>query len=404
VATAAERDGVAVVVANGRGTIGDAPIGEADLLQTLAAASRIIPVDATRVYLYGVCEGGRRALLLAEHYPQLFAGVGVYGPVLTPYKQDDASTPWFDRRSVLTLAPNLSNIPVILAWGDLDPEMSPLLAYRFADVLHRSGGTVTPLIIRGGMHKQENLEQSIFPMLVTYTRPTVPYHVHLLVAEPLYTKAYWLSAHSSRYEVGSVDAELNGERVVVKTTGVSSLTLHLNTLAGAPTPTVVLWNGRLFTLHGEPSSSLRLDGAKPALPPPLVASAFASKFLVVRSTRTSGEYLAERAFSQRWKRDFFTPFTSVNDIRVTTPMLARANLIFIGEPKRGTLAESLVHRAFPKLVPLLHTSDAERLVVIRATYNPLHKAGIVVFVHAPPSHWTTKAMDLAIGGRYNDEH
>jgi poly(3-hydroxybutyrate) depolymerase len=77
---AANTSGVAVALTDGRGNIGDAPIGEADEFEVLNDVNSNYSIDRQRLYLYGTCEGGRRALLLAEHYPGLFAAIGVYGP------------------------------------------------------------------------------------------------------------------------------------------------------------------------------------------------------------------------------------------------------------------------------------------------------------------------------------
>lgn len=164
---AADLSHVAVAVINGRGTVGDAPIGEADAFEVLADIVSSYPINKKRLYLYGTCEGGRRALLLAEHYPNTFAAVGTYGPLLLPYNR--ASQKRHD--DVVSLATALSSTPVILVKGEFD-DSPPTPAFKaFYSLIASAGSPSEMAIIPDGMHKQKRVENLIFPRLVEHSRP-----------------------------------------------------------------------------------------------------------------------------------------------------------------------------------------------------------------------------------------
>ena len=168
---AAERNKVAVAIINGRGTVGPAPIGEADAFEVLKDISTNYTIDEKRLYLYGVCEGGRRALLLAEHYPGIFAAIGTYGPLLSDETGRVASDIERGYGNVSLSAQGLSSTAVFLIKGEYD-EVSPvseIISYR--DRLRRLGIPVTLDIIPGGLHKQRELEARIFPSLIAIARP-----------------------------------------------------------------------------------------------------------------------------------------------------------------------------------------------------------------------------------------
>jgi len=141
---AADTSGVIVALSGGRGNVGDSPIGEVDAFEVLNDTNSNYSIDKEKIYLYGTCEGGRRALLLAEHYPGLFAAIGVYGPKLTA----DGSGQQGGLDDPFVLADKLSSTPVFL--------------------VKESGSVCQTEIIPDGMHKQKKVEQIVFPFLVKH--------------------------------------------------------------------------------------------------------------------------------------------------------------------------------------------------------------------------------------------
>jgi hypothetical protein len=162
--SAADMSRVAVALLDGRGNVGDASIGEADAFEVLNDINSRYSIDQHRLYLYGTCEGGRRALLLAEHYPGLFAAVGVYGPTLAVYFRSQSG----GHDDMFVLTDNLSSTPVILVKGEYDDSPPTAVLEAFCEKLIKSGSESQIDIIPDGMHKQKKLEQRIFPFFIKH--------------------------------------------------------------------------------------------------------------------------------------------------------------------------------------------------------------------------------------------
>jgi len=161
---AADTSGVIVALSGGRGNVGDSPIGEVDAFEVLNDTNSNYSIDKEKIYLYGTCEGGRRALLLAEHYPGLFAAIGVYGPKLTA----DGSGQQGGLDDPFVLADKLSSTPVFLVKGEYDDIPPTADLDLFCDKLKESGSVCQTEIIPDGMHKQKKVEQIVFPFLVKH--------------------------------------------------------------------------------------------------------------------------------------------------------------------------------------------------------------------------------------------
>lgn len=167
---ASDANEIAIAVINGRGTVGDAPIGEADAFEVLSDITGNYSIDRSRLYVYGNCEGGRRAILLAEHYPEIFAAVGVYGPLLMPYGRNPISQhgdPFFQVKQ-------LSSTPVILTKGEFDDSSSTVTLNSFYQSLLGEGAKSEMEIVSDGMHDQDgSMEEQIFARFSQYRKAVV---------------------------------------------------------------------------------------------------------------------------------------------------------------------------------------------------------------------------------------
>lgn len=166
----AEHDMLAVAIINGRGMVGDAPIGEDDAFEVMRDISKNYAIDERRIYLYGECEGGRRALLLAEHYPGVFAGVGTYGPSLDAGGRGSASSIEERPGNVFSLAQKLSGTAVVLVNGEFDDVSPSSEIVLFQNHLKELGVQSSLDVIPEGLHKRRRPEDMIFPGFITYSR------------------------------------------------------------------------------------------------------------------------------------------------------------------------------------------------------------------------------------------
>lgn len=170
---AADQTGLSVAVINGRGAVRDAPIGEADTLEAINDILNHYSINPQKIYLFGTSAGGYRALMLAEHYPDVFAGVGVYGPGMGairlghPLGYEELHT------GVFSQVNSLSSVPVHLLEGEFDYEPPRDILNEFFTQLKKISPSSEMTEVKDGMHGTSDAERLLFPWLVQFeTRRT----------------------------------------------------------------------------------------------------------------------------------------------------------------------------------------------------------------------------------------
>jgi len=166
-AEAADRVGFAVAVIDGRGNAGFSSLGESDALEVISDLVSALPVDEMRIYLYGTCEGGARALKLAEDYPAVFAAVGVYGPAI------DTNDSWMTKliarkQGVFAELQNLNGIPVHVEEGQFDNVPSRDTLDEFMKRLRAISSRSMLVTQKDGLHGTNAAESRVFPWLMQF--------------------------------------------------------------------------------------------------------------------------------------------------------------------------------------------------------------------------------------------
>lgn len=167
VAVAADRAEVAVAVIDGRGNAGFSAMGESDAFEVIVNLMRDLPIDSHRIYLYGTCEGGARALKLAEDYPSVFAGVSVYGPAI------DTTENWtvhvmLRKQGVFADLSRLRRVPVHIDEGQFDDVPSRSALNEFAIRMRLMDGSAVIGIVKDGLHGTNAAEARAFPWLMQF--------------------------------------------------------------------------------------------------------------------------------------------------------------------------------------------------------------------------------------------
>ena len=163
VRAASEQSKVVVAIIGAREPSGGSTVDEEDALNVLKDISTHYPIDSKNIYLYGVCEGGRNALLLAEHHPGIFAAVGAWGPTLAA-SRDGSDDP-------VMLAQKISKTPLVLFKGNFDYELPNQALLAFGRILKSLGNLdVTLQIVPNAMHDPIRMEGVIFPLLARYQK------------------------------------------------------------------------------------------------------------------------------------------------------------------------------------------------------------------------------------------
>jgi hypothetical protein len=165
---AADKSGVSTAIVNGRGSVGDAPIGEADVLEAINDVLSHYSIDRQKIYLFGTSAGGYRALMLAEHNPDFFAAVGVYGPGLgvpplaQPLEDQQLHT------GVFSQSTRLSVVPVKILEGEYDYEPSRQILEEFFNELRQGNSASEMTLLKDGMHGTSDAESLLFPWFVRF--------------------------------------------------------------------------------------------------------------------------------------------------------------------------------------------------------------------------------------------
>lgn len=182
---AADHAGIAVAIIDGRGNVGDAPIGEADAFEVLNDLTKSYNIDTHKLYLFGTCQGGRRAIMLAEHYPGVFAAIGTYGPALGA-KRSILSRFWFGRHDgVYSQMDNLVITPIKVLQGEYDDVPPKAVLNEFIRTLRKISPSSELEYYPDGTHGTNASEARLFPWLAQHRNASVAPPIQKLMGESL---------------------------------------------------------------------------------------------------------------------------------------------------------------------------------------------------------------------------
>jgi predicted esterase len=145
--------GFAVLQVWGRGNyMGGTAIGTADVFEALDSVRQDYPIDADRMYLLGYCEGGRIALLMAEHYPDRFAALSAEAPITNSGSQPGFLARWVRFSSPIAVIDHLVNTPVFISHDEADDSPPIRESAQFVERSKAVGVDATLVKVRGGLH------------------------------------------------------------------------------------------------------------------------------------------------------------------------------------------------------------------------------------------------------------
>ena len=145
--------GFAVLQVWGRGNyMGGTAMGTADVFEALDSVRRDYPIDADRMYLLGYCEGGRIALLMAEHYPDRFAALSAEAPITNSGSQPGFLARWARFSSPIAMIDRLVNTPIFISHDEADDSPPIRESVQFVERSKALGVDATLVKVRGGLH------------------------------------------------------------------------------------------------------------------------------------------------------------------------------------------------------------------------------------------------------------
>ncbi len=417
---AADQAGVGLALLSGRGNVSDAPIGDTDVFEVMKDIRRDYGIDENRLYLYGNCEGARRALLLAEHHPGVFAAVGTYRTLASPYPGDELGHKWWsDHNNSEVLAGNLANTPVLLAFGDEDPDYPVPAARKFFEGMKRAGCPAQWLLFEHAGHGIYTVDPMtiVLPFLAKQRRSAIPREVQVTATRLKYAETPWaqVTGFVDPLEPVKLNARFDPGHVTIKTENVSGLEVWPDRIGvAAGTPIQIDWNGAHSTAvfqHapiGLGSAQSSQAGLKNSIIEGPIADALAGPFEVVTGTGgSSAQQASARAatdtFARDWQAKFFVGCRRKLDREVTSDDLAAYNLVLIGKPENsGRLAHILEHLPItvqPAGVSIVGGWHAGEGIGFAAVFpNPLNRERYLVVIDSNAEAWKLPDYNFALTG------
>lgn len=219
-----------------RGQSGYYGLGEQDVLQAIADLERTVQIDDNRVLLMGFSLGGGGAWNLAVRHPDRWAAVAVCsgGPWWAPVEQGYGA--------------NLTTLPMLLWHGAADTVVKVTETYEMRMELERYENEPEVRIIKGRGHDLRAADtQAIWHWLLAQPPRSCPARFSFVVpdGEARECRGIRLNLTPRLSLHPRVDCRIDGQALVMTTTGTDGLTARLGEGGLGMTGTVsVVWNGQ----------------------------------------------------------------------------------------------------------------------------------------------------------------
>ncbi len=197
-----------------RGATGGSYVGEASFFEIFHWICQRYPVDLSRVYLVGFCNGAHAALHMAQTHPHMFAGMYI----LSGYPE-------------MPLINNLSNLPIYTVSSDADRvnsgvihEMAEKLG-QYENFYHFTLENVTHDFVFSYM-----FPTSIVGMLLRQKNNPYPRHIDYSTRCNRYLRSYWITLGGICPEetYAHVQADIESEDCIrIQCIGTECLTLNI---------------------------------------------------------------------------------------------------------------------------------------------------------------------------------
>jgi dienelactone hydrolase len=165
----------------------------------LDAVARLVHVDADRVYAFGYSKGGFAAWYVALYFSDRFAGVAALAAGFDVAPGEDGF--WKQ------LVPNVAHVPVLNAWGELDPLVIRDLAEKpagtfaesnrwFMRALRGMNLPITSIEVVGGVHNELAPPGEYIVDIINRRRVADPPRVSHTFRHLHQASSYWLEGLS----------------------------------------------------------------------------------------------------------------------------------------------------------------------------------------------------------------
>ena len=401
--------------------------GEIDVLESLQYVRSRLPVDKNKIAVRGFSMGGAGCWQMAVHYADRFfaanpgAGFSETPEFLDVFQGEDArqNDPAFQRTlwqlyDCPPWAINLSQCPTVVYSGEVDRQkqaadvMEKALEKVGIDMLHVIGPDTahkihadSKVIIEAHMNRLAASADASVPKRIQFATMTLRYH-----------KLNWVDVQGlqKHWKPASVDAQVQGNRIVVNTSNVSALDLVFQSgqWPGASNGAVKVeidgtvingpmvksdrsWRISLLRDSGGWTNRVAPEGLRkrPGLQGP-IDDALMDSFIFVLPTFQSPDAKVQQWIETEsqhamlhWRKHFRGDVRKVTEDQLTDQLIENNNLIVFGDPRAGGLVERLTAKLpigwnDSKIKIGDHSVDAEGRVGILVYPNPMNPDRYVV--------------------------
>jgi dienelactone hydrolase len=399
----ADDNGYACLWPHARGRNNNVQLAVTDTFEALADLESKFAIDPERIYLMGDCGGARNALLLAERFPDMFAGVSALNAATSSGLT--ANSEWQAANSPSTAPENLSNLPLQLIHGDLFPHSPTRQSLDFRADCRRFGMDPSLVILPGDARWADVDAFRISFKFLQGKRRGPPRAVSFATAQLKYGSSAWIrmTELSSPPDVGRINARFEApNRIVADVANIGGFSILPDRLpvplpAGTSLKMTVNGASREYPIASpaggvewRAGSALKNPrGSKsPSIEGP-VSHAFAEPFVIVEPT---GSDAAGRAVSLRlaqqvekaWLDNYYVPCQRKLDSQVDARDLAAMNLVLVGTPDQNRvlsqLAPRLPFRFGPQGVTVGGQSLSGQVLIAGVFPNPANPNRYVVIL------------------------
>jgi predicted esterase len=421
----ADRHGLAFIELDAGGNTDGQQMAFAEIDAAVRQVQADYPIDPDRIYLYGVCSGGRDALALAEAHPSRFAAIALLSPAtafgyIRPPQQTDAyACGWLKKRSPLGSLRNLAHIPLLVIHGDADEHIPIAVSKELCDKARAEQLDYEFRLMPGGTQTRFPFDPRRAALAFFEHKRLVraPRRVDFASTDRRYNQAYWLRIDRplDASAPSSIHGEMAGDgQVRIETENVAEFNILKAEMPAYAGRLAISVNGKSVTPPDTGELTIRLiadapNGSLRGLTGP-ISDAFTQPFLAVVGTgpEASGATRAQaERFAESWRRRFFAECPIKADRDVNEHDIQLKHLILFG----SAASNSVLARIAPDL-PISRRGEAlvvgGRLyegadVFVQAAFpNPLNRRRYVVLPGDPEcEECPADAVQLALRGWYD---
>ena len=327
------------------------PISETEIFESIASISDCLSIDKQRIFLYGNCAAGKRALVMASRYPDKFAGLAIYSPT-------------YNTNQNIPLQ-NLSNLPIFLRHdqNDLHTPIQSSIAL-LEDASSRGLASIEHTFDKSGSRFIYNSLKVCEDALVYFDQYQQKKNVKSLnveITSPKYVDYYWFESVEpiSNKDRTQFQAHYT-DSLIIGTENISYFEINLTELPIKEDSIYINVNGS--GRHHATNENARLEfeisekGGKTALKKNKEVSGpindfFASKFIQIIPDHDS--YFEHNFISQPWQDYFLVPVLSRNESEIKSKEDLESNIILFADSYVNPMLNDLIRQ-----LPIIAFDDA----------------------------------------------